>query len=367
MRKLGCVFIVLCFVMAFVAPVAGADEGDELQKPQQLSLEDAVNMALKNSETVKIQEEVTDKAWEQRERAADNVTFIPAGGYSPQAEAAYTGLLQADLNYQIQRKEIQNQKDEIILAVYDKYFQIQQLKEKIISLEKELEEVDWNKKTSWVQLHVGVLAPTSIPGIDAALQQAKAQLQSTKEELDKAYTELNRLTGMKPEDRVELKDSIPYEPLELYSDIDYDVYRAVNNSVNVWQALQNVTIQRKDLSFLSKPYDVEKHDVDIAELNVTQAKEELRKQVRLLYHDIKALEETIKAGEQGIKAFEEALRVKELNYKIGMATKGDVLSAQKELASAKQQVTELKYKHAVAVANYHKLIGREIVAGIQGM
>lgn len=363
MRKLRVIVLSFLISHCLFSPWACATEEGAVAS-QHLSLKQAINMALENSEKVKIQRETADKAWEQRDYAEDNVTFKPTDSENAQAVARFTALLQANLNYEVERKDIENKIDEVTLAVIDKYYTIKNLQEKVASLQQALHYAEWNKKLSWTRLHVGVMAPSEVPGIDASLQQAKSQLQSAEEELVKAYTELNILTGMKPEDRPELLDSISYEPLKLYADIEYDIYRAVQNSVDVWKALQNVTIQREDLSFLSKPYDVEKHDIDIAELSVTQAKEELRKQVRLLYHDIKALEEAIKAAEDGIKAAEEALRVAEVNYDTGMATKADVLQATKELASARQQLTELKCNHAVAVANYRNFIGKEIVPGM---
>ncbi|SFR18678.1 TolC family protein [Desulfoscipio geothermicus] len=362
MRKIGLLLLFLVILLGFATSNALASElPDGLQ---QLTLVEAVDMAIKNSDEIKIQEEVADKAWDQRERAVDNITFIPAGvrggGYVPQAEAAYSGLLQADLNYQIQRKEIQNKIDKITLGVYEQYCKIRNLEKKAISLQKALEEAEWNKKIARAQLSVGVMAPPAMVGVDALLQGAQSEFKAVEEELNKAHVELNKFLGIKANERVRLIDSIPYETL-VVDDLDHDVDKAVKSNIDIWKALQKVTIERKDLSFLSKPYDVEEHDIDIAEMSVSEAKKELQKQVRLLYYDIKSLEEAMKAAEQGVLSAQEALRVEKLKYEVGIASKGDVLAAEKNLEKAEYGLTDLKFKHSVAAANYLNLVGKNIL------
>ena len=358
MRKAAILTIFVAVLMGFSCANALAVEPSDGLK--QITLREAIKIAAKNSDKVKIQKEVADRAWDQRERAADNVTFIPTGGYAPQAEAAYSGLLQADLNYHIQRKEIEDQTDQVVLGVYQKYLQIKNLEKKHTALSKALEEMEWNKNIARVQLSVGLMAAPTMIGVDAGLQQAQSGLASVQDELNKAHVELNNYLGLDPEEKVALTDPIPYEPL-VVDDLNWDTEKAVSNSIDVWQALQAVTIERKDLSFLSKDYKVEGHDVEIAEMNVAQAKDELRKQVRLLYHDINTLEESVKAAEQGIQSAQESLRVKKIEHEIGLAGKGEVISAEKTFAEAEKGLAELRYNHAVAVANYRNLVGRSIM------
>jgi len=362
MRKLQKVFVYLvAFVFLFNSYAFAADLPEESKL---ITLSEAVELAIKHSNEVKIQKEVADKAWDQRERAVDNVTFIPAGvggGAAPLAESAYAGLLQADLNYHMQRKEIENKTDKVILDVYEKYFQIKFLKNKIAALQKTMEEAQWNKNMSRVQLSVGMIASPAVSGIEAQYNDASAQLIGAQEELNKTYVEFNKLLGINADERFELKDPIPFKPL-VVNNLDHDAEKAVTNSIDIWKAIQMITIERKDLSFLSKPYKVEEHDIDIAELNVAAAKSELRKQIRLLYYDIKSLEEAIKAAEEGVVAAKEALRVQELKFKVGMVNEGELLASEKALAMQENALNNLKLKHAVAVANYRNLIGKDIIA-----
>ncbi|SFH06557.1 Outer membrane efflux protein [Desulfotomaculum arcticum] len=356
----------IMFLAAFVVVLMGFCFSNALAAEQpdtsmKLSLKEAIDMAAKNNTGIKIQKEVTEQAKDKRESAVKDVkNFTPDGGASPEIEAAYSSLLQADLSYNMQRKEIENQTDELTLNVYGKYMEIRSLEEKTKALQKTMEEMEWKKNTARVQLGVGVMATTSMVGVDAELQQAQSDLASVKDEIDKAYVELNKYLGLNPEDRPELTDSIPYEPMEV-DDVDFDAERAVNNSIDIWQALQKITLERKDLLMVNNDYKVEKHDIDIAEMNMTQAKDELRKQVHLLYHDINTMQESIKAVEQGIQSAKEALRVKNVEFEVGMASKGDVLTAEKNLANAEKSLVELKYNHAVAVANYRNFIGRSIL------
>jgi len=161
-----------------------------------------------------------------------------------------------------------------------------------------------------------------------------------------------------PEKRPKLTTDIPYEELRVDS-IAADVSRAISKNPNVWAALQAVIIEREDLRMTLKPYEVEKLEIEIAELTAAEAQRTLEKQLPLLYYDILTLQESIGASEKAVAAAEQAVTTAKLKLEVGMATQGDVLSAQADLETAKKNLAELKYRHAAALAAYCNLTGRD--------
>ncbi|NLO89053.1 MAG: TolC family protein [Clostridia bacterium] len=345
-------FIIFCLPLPAFAADGAASEG--------LTLQEAVDRALELSRTLKIAEKEKKIAGEQREKAQEAVTYTPIGFVNEQIQAAYAALLQAELNYQIKIKTLKSVEDSIKQEVVEKYCAVLSAKEALKNVEKSLKKAKWDRYASMMQLQVGSLAPINETSIDYAYKKAESDLEQAKEKLNKAYVDLNSLIGLSPKSRPELVSNVRYEPLGEVS-IDAEVSRAISNSVNVWAALQAVIIERQDLRMTLKPYEIEKIEVEIAELTAAEAEKELGKQLVLLYHDIKTIEEGMTAAEKAVAVAEDALRAAKLRYEVGAAVEGDVLKAEADLEAAKSTLASLKYAHATAVSAYRNLTGRDVL------
>jgi hypothetical protein len=211
---------------------------------------------------------------------------------------------------------------------------------------------------SLAQLSVGMLAPASKVAVEAGFEAAKAGLSTAQESLNKAYVELNSLVGYWPEDRPQLVTSIPFEGLKVDS-IDAEINRAISENTNVWKALQAITIERQDLRMTIQDYDIAQLEIEVAELTAGQAKDELEKQFMLLYHDIMTLEQSILASQQAVASAEQAALTAKLRFEVGMATQGDVITAQFNLETAKSTLAGLLNTHATAVSGFRNFTGRD--------
>ncbi|NLK00496.1 MAG: TolC family protein, partial [Clostridia bacterium] len=233
-------------------------------------------------------------------------------------------------------------------------------KEKEVEAEIALEKAKWDHYASTFKMQFGTEAPIMKDIIDSDVEQKKGNLIIAQHNLNKAYTDLNILVGITPDARPVLTTEVVYEPLEI-TGINSEVGRAISSNVNVWAALQNVIIEKEDLRMTLKPYEIEKMEIEVAELTADGAKEELEKGLRGLYHDILSLEEAINASKGGVKAAETGLKAAEVRYDVGMATEGDLLESKATLAIAKKTQAQLKYQHATATAAYRNLTGREVL------
>ena len=359
MKKKGklliCLLLSGLLLMSF-SPVCLADE----PVAQELTLQQAVDRALDLSKSLKTAKVEKEKAKEQRGDAQDAVSYTPIGAVNPKIQAAYSTLLQTELNYQIKSKSFEALQDDIRAEVVEKYCAVLSAQMANSTAQQSLKNAEWKYTAAMAQLRVGMLAPATQVAVEAALEQAKSGLTQSEEALSKAYVELNSLVGFAQETRAQLVTDIPFEKLQVDS-ITADVSRAISNNTNVWAALQNVTIQRQDLRMDNQPYDIEKLEIEIAELSAADAKSQLEDALVLLYHDIVTLEDGIQAAEQGVAAAEQSLATAKLRFDVGMATQGDVISAQTDLDTARNALATLKYNHATALSAYRNLTGKDVL------
>lgn len=323
-----------------------------------LTLQEAADRAVDLSLSIKAADLQKDKAWEQRKDAQEQLNYLPTGMINPLIQNAYSALLQTELNYQMKSKDITALQDDIRAQVVEKYCTVLSKESAYGSAEQALKNAQWQYNAALAQLNVGMLPPVSKVAVEASLESARAGVATAQEGLNKAYIDLNALVGYWPQDRPQLVTEIPFENLQADS-IDTEVNRAIAANTDVWKALQAITIEREGLNMTIKDYDIAKIDIKVAELTASQAKDELEKQFRLLYHDIMTLEEGIAAGRQGVAASQQGVATAEAMLHVGMATKGDVISAQAALDSAKNQVVSLENSHTTAVSVYRNLTGRD--------
>lgn len=355
MRRTIIIGLITIFVILLSTEVVAAKE----PATPELTLQEAMDRALELSKTLKIAETEKEKAWEQRSEAQEAVNYTPIGMVNPEIEAAYATLLKAELNYQIKRKSYLSLQDDIKQQVVKKYCSVLSASAALDEAQKAFAQADWERRMSQLKLQAGTLAPVAMAGVNAAYERAQGDLVQAQQNLNKAYVELNALVGFWPEDRPQLVTDIEYGPLDVVS-LTSEVNRAIDESTDVWSALQNVIIERQDLRMTLQPYDIEKMEVEIAQLTADQAKDELEKQLLLLYHDIVSLEGGIKAAQESVVAAEEAFRATQVKFDVGMAVKGDLLESEANLAAARSALAELKYGHGTAMAAYRNLTGREI-------
>ncbi|RKO65780.1 TolC family protein [Desulfofundulus salinus] len=336
----------------------------------ELSLNKAIEMAVKQNKALKKAELEIKRTEALREEAADQLDFTPTGGsgYDPQVEAAWASLLQADLTWRMSKKSYDARLDGITLAACQLYWNVLKAQEnvKVKELALELARLELQKSQSAYRLGLtGKLQSNSAGGTVAAvkgLEQARAEmvkaeseLAAAQNELDKAFVELNQLVGLWPEDRPVLVDKLEFYPLQV-SNLDTEVNRVLESSPSVWLAEQEV-VQKKyttDLMWARgqyTPYDARQAEMEQTELDAQSVKDAVGLQVRNLYYTLKNLEESYRSAEQAATMAGEELRAKQFMYQVGLATRADVLTAEVNLARAKYALTELAAQHA-----YNKMV-----------
>lgn len=326
----------------------------------ELTFQQAVDRAKVNSRALQTANLDIDRGKEVRDQAADNVKFTPNGPSTPAADKAFTGLVQADLNWQMSKRTLLSQEDYVIMQAYQLYDGLLQAQEKVKLAEVQLKNAERQRNVADASVRVGILSKMGLIQAQAAVEAANSTLDGAKKSLDDTYQKFNQLVGLEPADRPVLTSTPEYSELKV-DDLDAAVSRALDTSPTIWLKGKQIELARLTLNLYdwsnasqSDSYDAKKIDVGKAEVSAGDAKDQLDKQVRSIYYSARKLEAQYDSAKESVSVAEEALRVARVKYEVGMAVETDVLTAEVSLAQAKQTLVDLTSQHDILVYAFSK-------------
>lgn len=322
----------------------------EPAKPE-LSLNQAVALALKHDEGLRKAEKEVDRTEEMRKYRAEKVDYTPTEPPgSALVEVPWSNFLMADLTWAMSKKSLTAEQDKIALDTCKKYWDLLLAQEKLKTAEVSLFNAQRQLRNARVTYEAGIAPRTTLVAAEAQYRGAESTLAAARNDLDKAYVALNKLIGLWPEDRPVLTDEMKYTPLEV-SNLDYEVTKVLESAPTVWLAQEKVTLQKylEDMMFYTgeyRPYQARKIEVEQAELDAASTKKAFEQMTRSLYYGVKSLEEAYAGAQEGVRVAEENLRVAKVKLTVGMATPTDVTAAEKALAEARAASYDLACQHA---------------------
>jgi len=360
-KRIVALAVAFCFTFLFAVPPVMAKE----PATPEISLNEAVAMALAVSESVKKAEKEVERTEALREDAASKLEYtpvMPAG--NPAVEAAWANLLAADLTWRSSKKSLTAEQDAVALDTCKKYFDVLAAQKKVEAAESALKDAESQLQKARASYQAGVIPFSTLAGAQAQYRAALANLESAKNELASAYVAFNKLVGLWPEDRPVLATPVEFAPLEV-ADLDYEVARVLEECPQVWLAQESVNLKKyyQDIMFYSgimtgtfsyKPYEARKIEVEQAELDAASTKKLFEEITRKLYYGVKSLEEAYNGAIEGVRYAEENLRVQQKKFEVGMATRADVAVAEKQLSEAEVKAFEIACQHAYLKLAFEK-------------
>ena len=356
--RMICIILAMILCLVFLVPASVA-AGEATEEELQLTLEEALERALRVDHSLRKARAERDKAREEKDKATDMLkdSYIY---FTLEHEEDLRRVVLAELNYQMKSGQDEAARNNLETRVVEKYVSVLAAQEGVNRAQRDLALQELNYNMALIRLRNGVLPPIWVDQAFHYVKQGRSAVVQAEQDLSKAYVELNSQIGLWPEQRPQLVTEIPYQPLEIRS-ITTEVSRAVDASSDLFALGRYVQIQRQQLRSFFIDRDIQKIEVKLAELQEAELKSELQKQVRLFYQDILSLEEMIASTEESIKLTETALRVTQIRYDVGMAARYEVVQAEVDLASARYGLTEMQYSHVSATAAYRNLTGRTIL------
>lgn len=356
MRKITTSIVLALFLMLTLAPNTYAQ--DETSSAG-ITLDQAVEMALSYSKSIRQVEYDIERGQEVRDSLADDVKYIPDGQTAPAVTAAYTGLLAKDMQLQMTKKSLEVEKDKVTLNVINKYTAVLSAVKDLDLSKLKLEKARKDFQIAQIGYNIGTVSQSQLKLAESQKKTCDLNYELAQKELDKAYESFNSVVGLNLDQRPLLVDNIEFKPVEI-ADLTNEVARIIDGSPAIWLAEQQVDLYEVVLRLhnwadpTSEPYEAKQIDVNKAKVSAADSKEQLRNGLFNLHKELLQLQDNYEIAAQAVKMTQEDFRVKELQYQLGMLSQQDYLAAQLALTEAENGFNKVVYAHEYLKQAFYK-------------
>jgi len=353
MRRITTIFVVcLLLLSTFSLPVLGEEEDSGL------TMEKVVQMAVKNNTSLKQANYDLDKSYEAKELAAKQANLtVPPGPITDTIWTVVSNSHIKDLQWRMSEKNVDVTNDKVVMSAVQKYIAVLQAKEEVDNAKKALDYMEWLKDMEQIRYRLGMTSKYALDVVEDNYNKTKVGYELAKINLGDAYRSLNDLIGINLDEQYPLIDRPEYMEFDV-ANITSKIQFIVDESPTMWLSEQNLNLSKMALSISNsssqETYKSKQIDVKKAELAYMDAREQLEKSLYTTYDSIKKLEQSYLMCKQGVEVAQEHLRVNNLLYEVGMATRGEVLSAEADLAKAEKDLNNIIYQHEITKMVFEK-------------
>ena len=351
-RKL--MLAILCMGMLILCSTGVATAATDTQ---QLTLQQAMDMAMTNSSALKVAQDTIDQQQYSRDAKSQDVSFIPTGQTTPANEQAFLSLVQADMDLQQEKLNYQASKDSVVMQVYQAYDAILQDQVALDAAQQAFNLADLQRRTTTLNCQLGGASKLQLQQANESYTSAQSALTTSQTTLADDYQKFNQLVGLMPDDRPALVDEPAFTPLKIDS-LDAEVSRVVETSPALYSKQSAVDKAKIALSIYSygnteaNTYQGTEKNIDIAQINASTAQDSVAQQVRSLYYSISKLEASHDSLQQKLATAEMNLQIAQIKYATGAASNIDLLTAQSNLTQAKQALLSNICQHQLQAQTF---------------
>jgi len=362
-KKIGAILLIGCLLLTIlpVTVMAGTTDtpvtvGEEATNKLTLTLDQVADLALKESNALKAADYEIERTKEVRQFASDGLYYTPTSTPPSSVKKVFSSVLASDLAWQMSKKSRDAKADAIVLSAFEDYLGILTAQEKVTAAEKDLVSGEWKLRATRVGFQCGVVSGSDKTKTEDLYKGKVAALAAAKAALEDSYQKLNSQIGLPATAKPVLTDKPTLIPLVIGS-LESEVESRLDASPNIWQADKSIELNKIQLDIIDANYEswyAKKVEVDKSEETAADARDKMRQAVRNIYYSLRQIEEQYISTQQLLAQAEEGLRVKQVQFNVGTATKGDVLTAEAEVANLQQSLTALCNQHETLKLTFDK-------------
>ena len=346
-------YIIWLMVITLLLPVNAvlAQENSNLPAEKQLSIQQAYEMAIKNSRALRQADLTVDRAREVKDLRLQSVDYIPSGPSPTLAASIWTAAVMADIQLQMAIKSKSVEEEKLYLSVVEKYNNLLKAEENLAYSRQSIQQARAQKRINELSLALGVMSDMQYKIGYHSFEASSLGVDTAQTTLDKAYTEFNNLLGLSITERPILTDRVSFAPLPV-EELESVIHRTLDADPTIWMQEQTVSIEALQLDLYSydnparDPYEAEKIDVDKANLSAQETRSQMKQMMRSLYSSMRQLEDTYKMKQQLAIIADQNLEMKKVMYEVGMVSKIDMTQAELDAAKAHLDLNEIAYQYA---------------------
>jgi len=353
MKKIVHSLLLVLLFIAMITPLAYAQDGNVI------TLDQAIDMATKHSNSIKQMEYDIEKGEEYQKAALNNLSYIPSGPAEPQVAAAWTAALNTQISLQMAKKSKEVERDKIALNVFNEYTGVLQATKDLELAELKYEKAKKDWQITLLSYDCGLISQSQLKLAESGQKAAQASYELAKKEVENAYQNFNSLIGLSLNERPLLLDAIEYTPIGI-ADLDHEIARIMNGNPAIWLAEQQISLAEIQLDLynwadpLREPYEVKKINIEKAELTAADGKQQMKDALYSLHKAIVQLEDSYAIACEALKMAQEDFRVKEVQYELGMLSKQDYMASKLALTEAENNLNKIVYQHESLIQTFYK-------------
>lgn len=316
-----------------------------------LTIQQAVDMALANSKSLKLNDYSIESAEISLDKASDKMGgFTPSGAQDEEVIQAFTSLMSANINWSMARKTKDVSEDKLVYTVFKDYTAVLQAVEGLDCAKQTLTNAQWQIMVDRLSHQVGITSAYQLEQDELQYKSAQNAYTAAQIGLENSYHSLNETIGLQPGDRPIMVEQPAYSKL-VVDNVEAYAHRITEASPSIWLADQNIDIAKMQMDLSSvtntsgSAYRSNEIAIDKAEISASSARDSMEQAIRTLYNSIISLEESYTLQQSALQNAESAHVVSKLKYALGMANKAELQAAELNVANAKKSLNSTVYQH----------------------
>ncbi len=350
-------------VTLFLVGILGANfaVGNSGVKTEELSLKEAVDLAVKNNPDIKIAELSVKRAeaeFENVEDTADDIKADKVNSYQL-ALAKWVNPKAYDNAVIMTKKQSEVTRKKIMLDVENLYYNVLKA-ERNLSIKREgLNYIQDQLKVAQSAYKLGTKAKLDVNTIEAAVAASQAQVVSEENNYRVAVMELNRIIGLDLDTPLKLTTKFTVEKTVNTIKVDETIKKALEDDIQILEVKTGQELAKIKYDVAKKFYIGGVTIFDTAEIDNSIAETKVKKQelatvsaVRQAYLTLSSLEKKVDWNNKEVEKAQENARIYKLKYEAGLATSLDVRKAALDLEEAKTNLANTIFDYNLCKAKF---------------
>lgn len=363
-NKHGRLYILAVLAMAMVLTlgtqlVASADEGDAAQAAGvvELTLEDAIRLAVANSSSVKTA---------NLDRRLAEISLIEQNAQGEENVSA-EAKAKTEKAYADAQEAVVDAIKSVALSVEQSYYSLLKAFDRVASAERSLEAQQRQLEIVKVKYEAGIEAKNSYDTAVDNVTNAEKSLASAKFSLETELIRFNSSLGLDVNTQVVLVDKFEFQPVEVT--LEESIAFALENRDDIKSRVQALEDARKALDRAVQIPGSTKIDIEKAEISVIKAEMQLESTrinaivaVRNSYTSLQNAADAVVSAQKALDKAQETLDKTKARYEAGLATLNSVSDAERSLVEAEIKLAQSVYDYNNANASFCQAIGKDYVS-----
>ncbi|MFO7152958.1 MAG: TolC family protein [Bacillota bacterium] len=360
-------FLVFAAILSFslLAFSSGA-VGTSAEEPLKLTLQEAVEIALKNNPSIGLSELAVEKAKLKKdqlryrekkvEEQDEELRQLYGMSITKDFEYEYSmemGKKAADMELKLAQLGVEAAKNSIRFGVEAAYYAALSARDKVEIARESLERAREMERIAQALYENGSATKKDLLDAQVKLSTAEAELKKAEVEMEKAYIDLKKLLKLDMARQIELSEGSEFKAVEKKVDLNELLEKARKNRIDLVQAREQLDLAKYDFEMTQKvypsntfQYKEKEYALKQAELNYQNVESQIEQEVRKAYLDYTAAASSLPILEKSLEMAEESYRIARLSYEAGLIRSVD-------LAQAEEAVKQVKLQKAGAIYSYN--------------